>query len=611
MFSRQHAAQDLRHAPRSRFIEIGAWILACSVPGAFLAHLVGVTLYAIPESDDFCLSYQNAVSGFVETTRLWYLNAVGRVVPLLLIQIPAAISSAFHLDYFLSYTATLGVLELGLAAAAVVMAYRLWPLARAWQNVFMAAALLATILARLPSLREMLYWLPGVTCYTLPGVIVAIVLIEFARAAEDATPISPRAAVALAVAGFVASLCNEFTPAWLVGLLLCSLGFRALFRQNLQLATHAIIGAVALSGFLIMLFASGNTVRMAQFPLSGDIGRSIREGFVDWKYYPGLLRSGWPLWLLVVVIFSASQKAVQAPAARRLCLAVLIPVFTLACAWLAHFVAQYSTGSPLATRAQNQVMMLLVVGSTIGAALLGRTVRSVMPLPILTSLEERFRTPSSVVLAVLLGALMVPLLNNSMTAWLLRSERDALRIFWLESMARHAQLSLSNEPDATVARHSAAPTTLLGEDVHDDPTRLPNDCIARFYGKQSVKLAVPTETVADVIPTVAALIREVRHPQGAPKVSPLKPRRGPILSPLLGRVVLTPSSGTSTLDFYSLPKNVCRELLFEASKLEGVVRVAGSGSVADERSAPISADAAAQSCAADGTFARVILNTAR
>jgi hypothetical protein len=62
------------------------------------------------------------------------------------------------------------------------------------------------------------------------------------------------------------------------------------------------------------------------------------------------------------------------------------------------------------------------------------------------------------------------------------------------------------------------------------------------------------------------------------------------LSTLFGRVALTRSGGTATLDFYSLSKKICPELLFEVSKLEGVLRVAGSGSSADEKIAPISLD---------------------
>jgi hypothetical protein len=33
----------------------------------------------------------------------------------------------------------------------------------------------------------------------------------------------------MAIASFVASLCNEFTPGWVIGLLLCSLTVRAIF----------------------------------------------------------------------------------------------------------------------------------------------------------------------------------------------------------------------------------------------------------------------------------------------------------------------------------------------------------------------------------------------
>ena len=50
--------------------------------------------------------------------------------------------------------------------------------------------------------------------------------------------------------------------------------------------------------------------------------------------------------------------------------------------------------------------------------------------------------------------------------------------------------------------------------------------------------------------------------------------------------------------------------LFEVSKFEGVLRVAGSAQSAEEKIAPISPDVSEQSCSADGTFARVILNTA-
>jgi hypothetical protein len=492
MCFQQIAADDCPHKRFAGLFGTGVWILASLIPATFLVRLFALTLYAIPESDDFCISYQNATIGMIETARVWYLNAVGRIVPLLLIQIPGAISKASGIDYFLTYTATLVAFEIGLAGAALLLAFRLWPQAKPWQNAFMAAALLATMLTRVPTIQEMLFWLPGVTCYLLPGAIVAIVLVEFVRATEAGTRIGSCAAYGLAIASFVASLCNEFTPAWLIGLLFCSLIARAIFRQELQVKAHAIVGVAALVGFLIMLVAPGNTVRIGQFPHAGDLSRSISEAYLVSKDYFDLFFSGRPIqvWLVVVAIFSAMQPEVtRTPAWKGLLLSVLVPTFCLACGYLAHFTAQYSIGGELAPRAQNQVMMLLVVGSTIGVAALARAVRSAIPLPAVSLIGSR--EAHSTIAAVLMAALLVLPLYGSTTMKVMRSEGSSLRIFWLESMERHARLALSTEANVTVARHSAAQTALSGGDLGDDPKKLPNDCVAQFYGKKTVTLTAP------------------------------------------------------------------------------------------------------------------------
>ena len=615
MSFQQFAAHDrLRHL-FAGFTGAGPWILASLIPAAFLSCLLALTLYAIPETDDFCLSYQNSAVGFVETARIWYFNVVGRVVPLFLIQIPNAAGRVFGIDYFLGYTATLVAFEIGLASTVLLMTFRLWPQAKLWQSAFLAAALLATMLSRAPSLREMLYWLPGVTCYVLPGAIVAIVLVEFARAAEADSPIGPRATYAMAIASFVASLCNEFTPGWVIGLLLCSLAVRAIFRQDLQVKAHAVVGIAALAGFLILLFAPGNAVRIGQFPLAGNLERSISEAYLLFKlnWSDVFLGRTLQVWLIIVAIFSVMQPdLIKAPAWKRLLLAALVPAFCFACGYLAHFTAQYATGSGLATRAQNQVMMFFVVGSTISVAVLSRAVRSVLPPPAL-SLIELYGSRSAIA-PILLGIFLILPLYHSTTMRILRSEASSLRVYWLESMERHAQLTFSTETAVAVARHSVFPAFLVGEDLGPNPDRLPNDCIARFYGKTAVTLAAPKGTVADALPLIASLIHEGRATQDASQgqdlASPSALSPGQNLSTLFGRVVLTRSGGTATLDFYSLPKKICPELLFEVSKLEGVLRVAGSGSSADERIAPISLDVSERSCSADGTFARVILNTA-
>jgi len=78
-------------------------------------------------------------------------------VPLLLMQVPAAISDATGIDYFLCYAGTLAIFQILFAAAIIFLMVRMWPPASIPQSVCIGAAFAATILSQAPSLRE---------CYT-------------------------------------------------------------------------------------------------------------------------------------------------------------------------------------------------------------------------------------------------------------------------------------------------------------------------------------------------------------------------------------------------------------------------------------------------------------
>jgi hypothetical protein len=88
--------------------------------------------------------------------------------------------------------------------------------------------------------------------------------------------------------------------------------------------------------------------------------------------------------------------------------------------------------------------------------------------------------------AIALAAVLILPVYNGRTMNLLRSEQKSFHVFWLESMERHARLTLSGEDSLVVARHTVFPTALMAEDLTENPDRLPNDCIARFYGKKAV-----------------------------------------------------------------------------------------------------------------------------
>jgi hypothetical protein len=412
-------------------------------------------------------------------------------VPLILIQVPAAISGATGIDYFTSYAITMTILTIGFAGSLVFAASRLWPEASLAQITFMGTALAATILGGLSSLREMLYWLPGVVCYTLPGVITSLVLVDFVRTAETETKISPIATYVMAIGGFTAALCNEFTPPWLIGLMICSLTVRAIFfPANLQIKQHAIIAGATLVGFIILLLAPGNFVRIGLFPLAKDFSRSIHEGFRFFgSNLQALFHFAWvKAWLITVVIFTMASPlpAAGISVLKRLMLAVLVPVFCVFCSYFAYFVAQYATGSNLATRAQNETTILLIFGLTIGAALLARAIRDLMSQRI-GPLPAQWRSFALPAIAIALGLVMLSPLHKSITMSQLNAEQSSFHRFWLERMQRHALLSLSTEQDIFVPNLDVFPTTLRGEDLTDDPSRLPNDCIAAFYKKKTVR----------------------------------------------------------------------------------------------------------------------------
>jgi hypothetical protein len=465
------------------------WYAAASIPVVLLLCLFALTSYGIPESDDFCLSSLYQENGFVGAIVHFYYALSGRVAPLFLIQLPAAIHRATGIDFLTSYAAMLAALMLLLFAGMLYFSARLSTGSSAARTVFLAAGLSAVMLSEMPSLRELLYWLPGVTCYTIPGIILVIVLNELVRSAETGDRLTPTMTGFLAAGCFIASLCNEFTPVSLVALVLGSLVFRAFNRMPLQAPEHAVIAGAALLGFLIVIAAPGNTVRMAQFPAAGLLFHSLAEAF---RYaFSNLMklmaRPVVPAWLIVVTLYVATEPApAAASAARRRWLAAAVLLFCLGSGYLAYFAHEYSTGLRLSERAQNQMVMLLVCALTISTVMLARASRDWLRLQLSRGIPQQIGPPSVAVPLIIAVALLLPTLYFSKTARLIRFEQATFQTFWNESVDRHQRLGRPTPMDIVAPPHTVLPTILMGGDITDVPDRLPNDCIARFYGKKSL-----------------------------------------------------------------------------------------------------------------------------
>jgi len=483
---------EFRGGP-SRFITSGvtttSWLFAGLIPGIFLLRFLILTFYAVPEHDDFCFSYMNLQHGFAETIAIFYKTISGRILPLFLMQVPAGMSDASGIDFFMCYVATLVALEAAFVACFLFLAYRLWPRASMPQLICFGAAFAATLVGTAPIVREMLYWLPGVACYMVPGTVFLLIFAELVRSVEETDNITRLATTMLAVGCLIASLSNEFTAIWLIGLISGSLAVRRILGVSVQVREHAIMAGVTLVGAILVWLAPGNSARMGQLPGAGNIGHSITDGLVyslsnlaRFVGDPAILA-----WLLFVVIFTAAQPAPTNVSRRtRTLLAMLVTAFSLACGYLTYVAHEYATGLRLVPRAQNETAVLLLFGLTMTAVLLTRAhydlLRRLVPRG-----QHSFGTSS---VPLLLAAILVLPIYNSKTWKMVQSEQKYLHTFWLESMQRHIYLTLLDQENVAIPKHSVAPTIIMGGDITDDPTRLPNDCLARFYGKRTL-IAAP------------------------------------------------------------------------------------------------------------------------
>lgn len=467
-----------------------AWALSSLFPAIFLIGLFALTLLSAPEHDDFCFADLYTRHGFAQTISIIYHSLSGRVVALFLSQIPTAISEAANVSLLSAYSLTLiacaGLFVLGSAVATI----RAWPRAGAWQLTFLTVVFASTVVGAAPSLRELLYWLAGLTCYVPAALLTILILGECVRALDAESAFSWPLTIGLALGGLVAAMCNEFTGLWLLLILAASLLARHLFGQLRQIAHHGLVAVAVVVGFVVVVSASGNGTRMEQMPNAGHLLPSLLNGFRDSLI--GLGRFVREPAIIVSLIAAGAIAVIEPEPARPASgngkmLAFGTAAVCLACCYFEYFAHQYATGFRLVERAQNQALILLLFGSMLSVRLLVRAYRPQLRAR-LSAGGARFlagpvATPAS------LGLLMIAALGFSSTSSLLRMQWQDLTPYWQESLARHVLLTTSSEPMVAVPRHKWTPSLLMTSDVTANADRLPNDCIARYYRKSAVHVA--------------------------------------------------------------------------------------------------------------------------
>ena len=453
-------------------------LLAAAVALFILVWLASIALYAMPESDDYCLTNRFNSFGLVGMVKSYYLASMGRLTSLVTIAAPNLASKVTGVDYLTIYPVTLICGMAVFLTVSVFWAGRLWT-GLSWPERFLAGVMLtaATFVLAI-SLREMLYWVSGSAPYMIPAAFVMIILVELVRSAANETVLSTGWVVVLSALCFLGALANEFTPLWIMALVAGSALYRKACHPHPQLASHATMLTVTFIGFAILLLAPGNAVRMAEYPEGGKIAASFTMGlYYLWLELFWLFgqEATWA-WFVFVALFSVfvAPSQPRPTAARLLVLIAGLAAAVLAGTYAAYFVGYFATASDLAMRARNEVVVFLLAGSACVVALAVRFIPSL-------SWHQAFRMT-----ALVACGLVSLLLLNGRALVSVRAERSQFATFWSESLQRDDLLRAIKDRDVVVPKRSVRPSLLMDADLTDNPGKMPNDCIAEFYGKQSV-----------------------------------------------------------------------------------------------------------------------------
>ncbi|MCK1743553.1 hypothetical protein IVA80_22570 [Bradyrhizobium sp. 139] len=457
------------------------WVVAGLIPAIFLFVFLALTFFAAPEHDDYCIANQYVSNGLVQSVINLYNELSGRVVPFVLLQVPAAIASATGTNIVFAYSLTMATGAFVFLIGTAVAIARAWPCAGGVTLVFVVVAFAATIVGASPSVRDLLYWLPAAACYVPPALASILILGECVRALDQGSEFSKLATVGMAAVGLIGSLCNEFTGVWLVLIIANSAIARRLLEQKPQVARHVLIATAILFGWVVVVLAKGNSIRMGQLTGAGDVARSLHEalrfslvGLGRFFREPAIIG-----WLVAVAAVTLAQSQARPPEPRTKLLALGVAVVCLACCYFEYFTHEFSTGGPLVERAQNQALMLLLFGITLSVSLLVRAYRPRFgPLPVSA---QGVLTLDSLALPAALTVVMAVSILLSSTASLVRAEGSSLYPYWRESVERDRLLSTSSDEIVTVAKHRQTPSMLMTADV-----TVATGCVAAFYKKARI-----------------------------------------------------------------------------------------------------------------------------
>ena len=453
-----------------------AWLLAALIPATFVVWLFMLVVYAAPQYDDFCYFAWYTQDGLIHTIISSYFGFQGRILPFVMMQVPSLISKQIGIGILPAYSIALAIFMLAFVSGCAFAIVRAWDGLPLPVAVFMVFTFVSALLGATPDVRDLLYWNTAVACYVPPGIISAVILGECVRAVHRDATFSWLGAVAMAIGGFLATICNEYTGPWILGIVGSSFFARSYLGQERQVRHHALIAAAVLVGTAVVFLAPGNTIRLgttgglrlhdigylaprAMIYALHDLGRCLQSPTVI-------------VWSMIVAAVALSHPARRAPQRSGL-LSMGVVIVCLGCCYFEYLTAHLSTGVRLVPRAQNQALILLLIGLTWSIALW-------MRMPRVRNCFTMFSPISlnSVALPVILGSVYAVSLFSSETAIQLRTQQATFEPFRQENIDRDRILKTSPETTVVIRKHSWKPSLLFEYDMD-----MATGCIGSYYRK--------------------------------------------------------------------------------------------------------------------------------
>lgn len=463
------------------------WLRAAADSGLFglalwlLLPFISIALYTSPITDDFCLSSHSFA---ITAAAIWryYDHVGGRVFALVLSTVPSDLANLTGLDLYAVYP----LVDLAgiLAFVAAIIASMMLLLSAADRKIAVLFGLLFStfILATIPDLEEFTYWVTGEACYLSAAAAACLFLAWSTRVALNGKTIDSRTQITVLIGCFLATTTNEFTPILLVGITLLTLAIRYRFTaEDAQIRFFAAIIGIITLAYCIMLLAPGNSERLAVHPQSREFAASLHNAskytLEYWNYLKGLphVRA---FSVLVLCFASAADYRAYKPVPTVL-FAISLLAGTAAWVFVSYFIGAFGTGEVIALRARNELLVVFAMSMTASTFILVRLV-----------VADRLAFLASYrIWIIAIGTLFILPVRYAKNYQTIRSEWPELATFWQESMTRDLHLNQSRKITEAVPERSVTPSLLMGEELKKVPFTLPNDCVAVYYGKDTVVLA--------------------------------------------------------------------------------------------------------------------------